>query len=97
MAEGMLLFAIGVVYAVGWILWQFFRLLWQLLLWITEPIRDEIAIEKLRREEMKKREQIQAAHRAAMVNIDYVAALSLHECRAAANRLDSEPGRRQSG
>lgn len=97
MAEFILLLALGLAYAMGWILWQLAKLLWQFLVWVTEPIRDEIALEELRREEMQKREQILAAHREARLHIDSAAASSLRRFTAAANRVDGAPRRRQSG
>ena len=97
MAELATVIVVAVVYAVGWLLWHGAQLLWELLKWATEPIRDEIALQRMQREEMEKRERILATHREAQQNIDTVAASSLKRLQAAANLLDGDPRRRQSG
>lgn len=53
-----------------WLLWQLGKLIWRFLLWITKPIRDEIAYRKMVKQEMAKELLIRESHQRAMEQID---------------------------
>jgi hypothetical protein len=67
-----LLVGLGVLAFYGelWLLWQLAKLLWRFLLWVTKPIRDEIAFQKMVHQELEKESHIREAHRQAIEEID---------------------------
>jgi hypothetical protein len=66
--------ALMVLYFVGLLLWQLVKLLWRFLVWGTEPIRDEIAYQKMVKRELEKDSRIREAHRQAIEQIDQTVA-----------------------
>ena len=77
--------------------WEALKLIWRLILWATRPIRDEVAFQRVVKEERQKEERIIEAHREAVQQIDNAAAFYLDRQEQALAQSDDESGRRQSG
>ncbi len=78
---------LGVMLAIGlgYVLWEVAKLLWQFLLWAapvvwrfwlwaTEPIRAELAHQRMIQEEREKEQRLLEAHQEALLEIDAVVA-----------------------
>jgi hypothetical protein len=74
MEELLFMLICAMLYACGWLAWQALKLLWAFVLWITEPIRQEIAFRRMLEEEREKEERLLAAHQEARREIDQVVA-----------------------
>ena len=97
MEELLLYLIVGTLLAIGCLIWSILKLIWQFLLWIVEPIWEEIAFRWMLWEEREKERKIIAAHNDAVQEIDQtVAHFERLHARADA-QSDHEPGRRQSG
>ena len=71
-------------------------LIWRFILWATRPIRDEIAYQRVVKEERQKEEHIIEAHREAVQQIDSAVAFYLDRHEQALAQSDDESRRRQS-
>ena len=92
MTELVILLAVLIAYGA----WEALKLIWRLTLWATKPIRDEIAYQRMVREERKKEQRIIEAHREAVQGIDAAVASYVDRHERALAQLDDESRRRQS-
>ena len=97
MVELAIYLAVLMLVAMGYALWEAGKLVWRFLVWATEPIRDEIAFQRMVREEREKEERLLAAHQEAMQEIDRVVAYCDLMHQQALTHPDDESRRRQSG
>ena len=93
MAELMIFFVVILAFGI----WEVLKLIWRLIVWATQPIRDEMAFHRVVEAEMQKKQRIIKAHRAAVREIDKAVAFYLDRHEQALAQSDDEPGRRQSG
>jgi cell division protein FtsB len=87
----------GLLFLAGLVLWHIAKLLWRFLVWVTKPIRDEIAYQKMVRRELEKESRLREIHRQAIEQIDRTVAYYVNDNEQAITRLDRQSGRRQSG
>ena len=92
MTELVILLAVLIAYGA----WEALKLIWRLTLWVTKPIRDEIAYQRMVREERKKEQRIIEAHREAVQGIDAAVASYVDRHERALAQSDDESRRRQS-
>ena len=92
MTELVLVLAFGIAV----IAWEALKLIWRFILWATRPIRDEIAYQRVMKEERQKAQGIIEAHREAAQQIDNAVAFYLDQHAQALAQSDDESRRRQS-
>ena len=96
MVELVILLAVGIGVAITVTAWYALKVIWQIILWATRPIRDEIAYQRVVKEERQKEEHIIEAHREAVQQIDSAVAFYLDRHEQALAQSDDESRRRQS-
>ena len=89
-----MVFMLAFIIAIG--VWEVLKLLWWLILWATQPIRQELAFRRMVKEEMQKEQRIVEVHNEAVRQIDNVVADCLDRHEQALAQSDHESGRRQS-
>lgn len=97
MAELFLGLVFGLLFLAGLVLWYMAKLFWRFLVWVTKPMRDEIAYQKMVQRELEKESRIREVHRQTIEQIDQTVANYVSSHEQAMSRLDRQSGRRQSG
>ena len=88
--------AILLAFGIAVIAWEALKLIWRLILSATRPIRDEIAYQRVVKEERQKEERITEAHREAAQQIDKTVGFYMDQHEQALSRSDDESRRQQS-
>ena len=87
-------FALAFIIMLG--IWELLKLVWLFILWVTSPIRDDLALRRMAEEELRKEQRLVEMHREAVQQIDDVVADYLDRNEQALAQSDDDPGRRQS-
>jgi hypothetical protein len=97
MEDLLIMLIFGLLYECGWLNLEALNALWRLFLWLSEPIRQEIAFRRLVKEERAKEQQLLAAHQEAVQQIDQAVAQYDHLHEQALAQSDHTSSPRQSG